>query len=225
MDGLTSLCAPQFSLDNWAWLKFWNPPEGSLEDALRHLQDEYLVDRPFIVALTNKFDQNLLEMGIKTQLTPLQRREHVTGKEMCTIGAGAAGYHRNHTILYTGVAYSRVFGDGTELKSQIWGVVHPKRSPSTSLPIGLMRFSGGQQNSVKSALLVNQLTDTSVRVNLRPAFHDNGTTWKMAVYNSAVARTWARGQEHGVGGINEELTSWAIEQWLEDLKDCQSQVL
>ena len=39
-----------------------------------------------------KCDRDLLEMGITTQLTPLQRRKHVTWAEMRTITAGAAGY-------------------------------------------------------------------------------------------------------------------------------------
>jgi len=88
-----------------------------------------------------------------------------------------------------------------------------------------MRFSSGHTRHFKSALLVNQLTDTSVRVNLRPAFHDDGTTWKMEVYDRAVARTWPTGKEHEVGGIDEEHTSWAIEPWLEDLKERQINVL
>ena len=47
----------------------------------------------------------------------------------------------------------------------------------------------------------------------------------MEVYDRAVARTWPTGKEHEVGGIDEEHTSWAIEPWLEDLKERQINVL
>jgi len=92
VEGMTSLnlCAAQFHADSLQWLRFCNAPECSLEGALRQQEDEWLVDRQFMETLTNKYDCHLLEMGIKTQLTSLQRREHVTWQEMRTITQSAA---------------------------------------------------------------------------------------------------------------------------------------
>ena len=129
VDGMMglNLCAAQFQRHSGKFLRFWNPPEGSLEDALRALQDEWPIDLEFI---TIKCDRDLLQMGIKTQLTPLQRRKHVTWAEMRTITRAMAQYRINHPIPYTGVAYSRVCGDGIRINRQIWGSIHPKHIAS-----------------------------------------------------------------------------------------------
>jgi len=117
-----------------------------------------------------------------------------------------------------------VEGDGSDITYQVWGSVHLKQSPSTSIPIGLMRFRGST-GKAKSSCLHHNLTDTSVRVNMRPAVQDNSTTWTMELYKSVIAQTWPRSDEEGIRGIDEESTYWVIEPWLVDVEDRRNQLV